>query len=326
MHCGIPCKVKYILPYLKPVPKLNNLSPKATMRLKWLDYINSGHCVLQASRHFDIPEPTIRFWYHRFNPNDLSSLEDKSTKPFKLRTSVVSQNIKAEVIAMRRSYPGWGKVVIQKLLMTKGINIGQSRIQLFINEAGLKRLPAKRKRSRRVNRIHMYSVPEEVLKIPGGLVYMDVKHLCLPGGTKIYQFTAIDHATRVLKLKVFSNITSTCCARFLKIIQEQFPFKEIKYIGTDNGSEFLGKCEEYLNKKGIKHVFSNPRSPKQNPYVERVIRTVIDDVYYFRGVEINQVTQQKILEEYENKYNFIRPHSSLNYLTPMETYAKLNSN
>ena len=167
----------------------------------------------------------------------------------------------------------------------------------------------------------MYTVPIEVKSIPGGLVYMDVKHLWIYE-KHCYQFTAIDHATRRLHTKCFTSITSNVGMMFLKELEDLW---DVLYLGTDNGSEFLGKCDLYCNEKGIQHVFSSPHSPKQNPYVERVIRTIIDELYYFEGLEISIEKQQEKLQKYEHIYNTIRPHQTLNYLTPNEQYVKLTN-
>lgn len=290
-----------------------------------MDYIYAGHTVSQCSRHFDIPEPTIRYWRKRYNPRYLGSLEDKSKRPKQVRRFDVPLEIKNKVIDLRTGeLRGCGKVKIQYGLEAQGITLGRNAIQRIVNEAGLKRVPKGRTNKQRKNRRHMYAVPKDVLKQPGGLVYMDVKHLRLPDGNKIYQFTALDHATRLLGVKLYTRITSTCGADFLNYLQERYPFESIQYVGTDNGSEFLGVLDKQLKEKGIVHVFSSPRSPKQNPYVERVIRTIIDEVYYYEGIEISRERQQEVLDQYVYRYNNRRPHQSLNYQTPMQVYAKLS--
>lgn len=213
------------------------------------------------------------------------------------------------------------------MLGKEGIYIGQGRIQKIINEAGLKRVPnGKRKYYKRKNRRHMYAVPKRVLEQPGGLVYMDVKHLYLPGGQKVYQFTVIDHATRLISIKLFSRITSRCGRMFLDYIQKNYPFENIQYLGSDNGSEFLGELDNELEKREIVHVFSSPGCPKQNPYVERAIRNVIDEVYIYEGLEVSMSKQQDRIDEYVKVYNEERPHHSLNLKTPYEQYTILLNN
>lgn len=329
---SIPTTYFHLLPYKRRWHKAfaspsQSLSKKANMRLTWMDYIHKGNSVLKTSRHFGIAEATIRYWNKRYNPKNLNSLEEFSKRPKHTRKSTVPEDIIQLVIELRSRYRGWGKIKIQHLLKKEGINLGQSKIQKIINQAGLKRIvSAKKKYYQRKNRRHMYAVPRKVLKQAGGLVYLDVKHLTLPGGLKAYQFTAIDHATRLTKIKIFAKITSLCAKEFLEYLDKEYPFDQIQYLGSDNGSEFMGELDKELVKRNVIHVFSSPASPKQNPYVERVIRTVIDEVYYYEGLEVTREEQQIRLDRFIKDYNEVRPHHSLKLRTPMEQFYMLKSN
>ena len=313
--------LRYKYPYVRKTLDCD-LSPLARKRLKWMLYIGSGKSVAQCSRHFDIPVRTIWYWLKRYNISKPRSLENKSRRPHRRRYCEVSLNDRVRVKELRKRYP-WGRKKLQKLLQKEGIYIGRSRIQLLINGYGLKRVRKKRK-YKRTNRRHMYSVPREYLNIPGGLVYFDVKHLGLPGGQRVYQFTSIDHATRTLFVKIFPRITSKCGKEFFLYVKERLRVTKISYVGSDNGSEFLGSFQKVLSEHNITQVFSSPRSPKQNSYVERVIRTIIEDLYTFDGIEISIDKQQEVLEEYMFRYNKIRPHESLDMDTPYERYVKLS--
>lgn len=329
-HYGTQTRLKYILPYTKYKPCYQNirLSSKAKMRLKWMDYINSGKTVAACARHFDHPHSTIKFWYNRFNPKDLSSLEDKSSTPKRKRKLQLTEH-QEHLIYWVRTYElvGVGKVALQKYIEKEyGVRLGQQAIQKVINKSGLKREKKSRnnENKQRQKRKHMYAVPDKYKKEPGGLVYLDVKHL-RKGKEKWYQFTALDHASRLVGAKIYRRITAESSKSFFKYLDERYPFEQISYVGTDNGSEFLGVFEEELERRGIEHVFSSPASPKQNPYVERVIRTIVEGQYKIFGLEDSLELQQEALEEYCYKYNHKRPHQSLGYKTPMEIFVKLSS-
>ena len=328
MKDSIPTRAKYLLPFRwqwKNAIKYkdSDLTSKALIRLKWIDhYTQKGNASLTC-RYFDIPRSKFYYWLKRFDPEDLSSLEDKSKVPKNVRRPEVPEELKLEVIEIRTTFKGWGKLKIQKILTNRGKYLGRNSIQRIINEADLKRIPQKKKHYKRKNRKHMYSVPKEILEQPGGLVYMDVKHLYLTGGERAYQFTAIDHATRMMKVRIRSAITSRSGKSFIKYVMREYPFK-IQYIGSDNGSEFLGELEDELEKLKIKHVFTTPRSPKQNPYAERMIRNVIDEVYYYNGLEVSIKKQQEVLDNYTFVYNNIRPHHSLDLKTPREQFNMLS--
>lgn len=68
---------------------------------------------------------------------------------------------------------------------------------------------------------------------------------------------------------------------------------------------------------GIKEVLSAPRSPWQNPYVERLIgsirRECLDHV-----IVLNEKQLQKILSSYFEYYNQDRTHCSLDKDVPAE--------
>lgn len=318
---------KYAIPLRKGFNSFQHteISKKAEMRLKWIDYIISGHTVAQTARHFDYPYSTIKYWNDRFDKYNLESLEDISSKPHNVRRSQLTSDEKSLIIHVRTyDLPGAGKKTLQRYIQNEyKVTLGQSAIQRLINEANLKRQKKPKTKIYRKNRQHMYSVPKKYLKIPGGLVYLDVKHLKI-GLKKYYQFTALDHATRMMNARIQRRITSESTVEFMNYIQKKYPFKRIYYLGTDNGSEFLGDLEEYVKEKGINHVFSSPASPKQNPYVERVIRTIIDDVYKPFGLEETAEMQQETLDDYIVRYNTKRPHQGINLLTPMQMYAKLS--
>jgi transposase InsO family protein len=60
------------------------------------------------------------------------------------------------------------------------------------------------------------------------------------------------------------------------LAQKHFEF-DIKIVRSDNGPEFTNaRIDEYCNDKGIKHELSSKYTLKQNGFVERNNRTLID--------------------------------------------------
>ncbi len=151
---------------------------------------------------------------------------------------------------------------------------------------------------------------------PGSLVEIDVKVLNTLGQT-FYQFTAIDTCTKLKFIEIYSRKTAHCGLKFIKEMIAFYPFK-IRHINSDNGSEFLAECHEFLLAKEITHFFSRARIPKDNPVVENTIKA---DEYEFWawGNLANTVEELNIKARiWMDKFNTYRPHQALNYLTPME--------
>jgi putative transposase len=89
-------------------------------------------------------------------------------------------------------------------------------------------------------------------------------------------------------------------------------------IRTDNGPEFISsKLDAWCREKKITLVFIQPGKPMQNAFVERCdgnIRKELLNAYIFRTLD---EVRQKI-QQWKDDYNNNRPHSALNYKTPIE--------
>ena len=65
---------------------VQTLSREGKQQLKWMDYYHSRGCnVSLTCRHFDIARQTFYRWKRRYDPKDLSSLEDRSRQPRHVR-------------------------------------------------------------------------------------------------------------------------------------------------------------------------------------------------------------------------------------------------
>ena len=153
---------------------------------------------------------------------------------------------------------------------------------------------------------------------------MDVKHIPLAGGRKHYQFTAIDVLSKRRVLNVYSSENSKNGKDFLKECLLDFPFP-IKSVQTDNGSTFQKNFAKYCKEENIPHYFIYPRSPKQNSYVESSHRA--DELEFYRqgNVSSNKEVMRKRIKGWQDVWNNVRPHESLNQTTPnayLEKYKK----
>ncbi|MDP2965394.1 MAG: integrase core domain-containing protein, partial [Pelolinea sp.] len=70
--------------------------------------------------------------------------------------------------------------------------------------------------------------------------------------------------------------------------------------------------------KGIQLFVLPPRSPKLNGCVERAHRTHVEEFYQVSADDWDIPTLNNVLQEWERVYNFVRPHASLDNLTPYE--------
>ena len=67
-------------------------------------------------RYFGISRQTFYRWKGRYNPRSLSSLEERSHKPKRLRQPSWSRELALAVLHLREQYPRWGKDKLAVLL------------------------------------------------------------------------------------------------------------------------------------------------------------------------------------------------------------------
>ncbi len=155
---------------------------------------------------------------------------------------------------------------------------------------------------------------------PGHHVQIDVKFLkfnmTVGKAVKRYQYTAIDDCTRIRALKVFEKHNQNSSIEFVNYIIEKFPFR-IHTIQTDNGHEFQSKFNWHVQDLGMNHRYIKPGKPQHNGKVERSHLTDKREFYqllnYTDDVDLNEKIAQ-----WEDFYNFNRPHGAFKGKTPYE--------
>ena len=196
------------------------------------------------------------------------------------------------------------------------MSISTSGVWRILKRLELNRLPASQRYKRHSQRWKRYEKQQ-----PGHRVQVDVKFIEPIGGArrKYYQYTAIDDGTRLRVLRVYPRNNQKTAIQFLDDVLAKLPFKT-ECVQTDNGAEFQGAFHGHLLDRGIQHVYIQPRTPRLNGKVERSHRIDAEEFYrLLDGVVIDDTglfTDK--LQEWENFYNFQRPHGALGGQTPYE--------
>lgn len=136
---------------------------------------------------------------------------------------------------------------------------------------------------------------------------------------RYYQYTAIDDCTRLRVPRLYETNSQRSAIKFVDYVMEKLPFP-VEVIPTDNGSEFQSTFHWHVLDKGVQHVYIRPATPRLNGKVER--RHRIDNEEFYRlldGVVIDDIKlfNDKLLE-WENFYNYARPHGALGGQTPYD--------
>lgn len=299
-----------------------NLTDKAKQRLKVVDWLRThkGDISLTA-RHFGLNRETVRIWRDKFSQTGMLSLNDKSHRPKNVRQQTTNWLIVDEIVKTRKEYPAWSKWKIQAILKRKNMFVSASTVGRILKRKGLidKKISKKKSKAAK-NPKQRYPRGFRII-CAGDMVQIDTKFVTMPS-RMIYQFTAIDVLTKRRVLRYYSSLLSKNGADFLRLCLAKFPF-QIKAIQTDNGKEFLKDFDKLCKELSLPHYFIEARHPKQNSYVENSHGFDEREFYQQGNVHKDIEAMDKALEEWEYKWNYIRPHQSLNYLTPDEYFKKI---
>src|SRR5215472_700592 len=90
---------------------------EARTRLAWMDFYRRTRNVALTCRHFGISRQTFYRWYKRYEPMDLTSLEERSHCPHQRRRPTWSVLLERKVLTLRLQFPRWGKDKLVVLLL-----------------------------------------------------------------------------------------------------------------------------------------------------------------------------------------------------------------
>lgn len=119
------------------------LSDEIRRKLEWFDYYEkNGKNARLTCRHFGISPDTFYRWKKRYDPNNLSSLEDnkKNRKPKKLREPTTPQWVVSRVKELKEAHPFWTRNQISIQIKNEGMSISLAtvgRIVRRLEKSGL---------------------------------------------------------------------------------------------------------------------------------------------------------------------------------------------
>ena len=303
------------------------LSRLAQLRLQWMThYLQHGRNATFSCRHFGISRQTFYRWWRRYDPHDLTSLEDHSHCPHHRRRSTWTAAQAEAVLALRREYPRWGKDKLVVLLARRGFRLSTSMVGRILGD--LKRrgvlieapaAAASRKRRKKMRgRPWAQRKPRFwPIQQPGDLVQLDTKEVRPARGVVLKHFSARDMVSRWDVLEVHERATSLAAAHFLDTLVNRMPFP-IAALQVDGGSEFAAEFELACQQRGLPLFVLPPRSPKLNGHVERSHRTHHEEFYQVIPSDWSVAHLNPQLRRWEHIYNTVRPHQALGYQTPLE--------
>lgn len=272
--------------------------------------------VARTCRYFGISRTAFHRWKRRFDELGEAGLADRPRTPHR-SPRATSRDVVSKILYLRQRYHFGAGRIADYLKRFHEVKIAYSSVHRLLVKHGMGRLPANQKHQPHQKRWKRYEKPQ-----PGHRLQMDVKFLeripCT--GKRLYQFTAIDDCTRIRVLKVYDACNQRSAIQFLNEVRQRLPFR-IHVLQTDNGAEFQSQFHWHAESLDIRHVYIRPRTPRLNGKVERSHRVDAQEFYQLLdrdGISDNIHLFNDKLREWENYYNYHRPHRALDGQTPFE--------
>lgn len=282
--------------------------------LRWAE--GEPRQVARTCRYFGISRTAYYRWKRRFDELGEAGLADRPRTPHR-SPRATSPAVVSKIVYLRQTYHFGAGRISAYLWRFHEVKVARSTVHRILVKHGMGRLPANQKHQPHRKRWKRYEKAQ-----PGHRLQMDVKFLeRIPGTTKrLYQFTAIDDCTRIRVLKIYDSCNQRTAIRFLNEVRKRLPFR-IHVLQTDNGAEFQSQFHWHADSLDIRHVYIRPRTPHLNGKVERSHR--VDDQEFYQLIDRGGISDDILLfnqklREWEDYYNYHRPHGALQGQTPFE--------
>src|SRR5271163_3842522 len=251
------------------------LTPRGRERI--VRQVESGQTLEAVAEGAGVCSPTVRKWVDRYRREGLAGLQDRSSRPHRLRQPT-PQAIVEEIEQLRRQR--WTGKQMAKT------GVSPATVSRVLRRLGLNKLSALEPAEpiRRYERAN-----------PGELIHIDIKKLGRIGsvghrmtGRKTgainrhlgigweFVHVCIDDASRIAFSQVMKDERKSSAVAFLEAAVAQYASRgvTVERVMTDNGSCYLSRAfDQACNKLGLKHVKTKPYTPKTKGKAERFIQT-----------------------------------------------------
>ena len=211
------------------------------------------------------------------------------------RRPSVDKGIRKLIRQMQSANVGWGAPRIHGELLKLGIDISQATVSKYMIRQ--QKPPSQTWRTFLESHadciagIDFFTVPTATFRI-------------------LYVFIVLSHDRRHI---VHFNVTAHPTARWTaRQLVEAFPIDSApRFLLRDRDAIYGEKVRRRIKSLGIEEVVTAPRSPWQNPFVERIIGSIRRDCLD-HIIALNEPHLRRILREYFKYYLTCRTHPSLN--------------
>ena len=218
-----------------------------------------------------------------------------------------------ELAAERRRF-GYRRLWV--MLRREGWKANHKRVyRLYLEE----KLSLRRKRGRRRRAGSRLQLPPPPTR-PDQLWTMDFASDAFMSGRKFRTLNLMDGFTReALEIEPDTSLPGARVVRVLEGRKQQG--RKPEAIVIDNGPEFISQVvDQWAYENGVRLHFITPGRPTENGYIESFNGKFRDECLNENWF-LDLADARRKISAWKSDYNYVRPHSALNYKTPMEFAA-----
>ena len=232
----------------------------------------------------------------------------------------------ADLALMRRldelhlEHPFMGARMLRDQLDRAGIRVGRRHVATLMRRMGIEALAPQPDTSRAApgHKIYPYLLRNLPITRANQVWALDTTYIAMAKGF-VYLTAVVDVASRkVLAHKIAITLEAVHAREVIEQAFHRYGAPDI--VNTDQGSQFT--AEEFTSvvlAKGCKLSMDGRGAWRDNVFVERLWRSVKYERVYLKAYDSVSAARADVAD-YFGWYNTHRPHSSLERLTPDETY------
>lgn len=291
--------------------------------------LDDGQAPKSVAAAFGVCERTVRKWVARWHREGAAGLLDRSSRPRRLHRPTPA-GVVERIEALRRQRCTGRQIAAE-------VGVSPATVSRVLRRLGLNTLKA-------------LEPPEPVRRYqrerPGELIHIDIKKLgrFAKVGHRItgqrreqsrtrgigWEFihVCIDDNSRIAFVQVMPDERQASAVAFLEAAVAYYATLgvTVERVMTDNGSCYRSKAFAKACKRlAIRHIRTRPYTPKTNGKAERFIQTVLREWAYARAYQTSDQRANE-LPRWLHRYNWHRPHGSLNANTPISRLALSEDN